>query len=184
MSADGKGAESLPSLRVVRSTLLIKGVLGRLHPFLLQELLQLRQSHVGVFHFQAREVGLLERRESGFHPALRVAVQVLRRNAETGVLATWNMFLLHLLKPLFYWAVKVGEYLRMVIMLVFHQGSSKVAKCSKDVRKQFFLSPPQNFNLSKIGWGQEICLWMPGERQAMQNTHTRTQTHTIMCIYI
>lgn len=68
-------------LAVVSLVPLVHGVFWRLHPLLLEELLELGQAHVGVLLLQARQVELLEGGESGFHPALRVPIQVIG-NAE------------------------------------------------------------------------------------------------------
>lgn len=70
------------SLGVVSSEALVQRILRRLHPLLLQLLLQLRQPHVGVLFLQAWHVGLLKGGERRLHPTLRVVVLVLGPRAE------------------------------------------------------------------------------------------------------
>lgn len=64
-------------LAVVRFVPLVHGVFWRLHPLLLEELLELGQAHVGVLLLQAWQIDLFESREGGFHPALGVPVQIV-----------------------------------------------------------------------------------------------------------
>lgn len=56
---------------------LVHGVFWRLHPLLLEELLQLGQAHVGVLLLQAWQIDLFKSCEGSFHPALRVPVQII-----------------------------------------------------------------------------------------------------------
>lgn len=65
------------SLGVVGGKALVERVLRRLHPLLLQLLLQLGQPHVGVLLLQAGHVGLLIGGKRCLHPPLRVVVLVL-----------------------------------------------------------------------------------------------------------
>lgn len=68
-------------LAVVSLVPLVHGVFWRLHPLLLEELLELGQAHVGVLLLQARQVELLEGSEGSFHPALWVPIQVIGNTA-------------------------------------------------------------------------------------------------------
>lgn len=64
-------------LAVVRFVPLIHGVFRRLHPLLLEELLELGQPHVGVLLFQARQIDFFKSREGSFHPALGMPVRII-----------------------------------------------------------------------------------------------------------
>lgn len=64
-------------LAVVSFVPLVHGVFRRLHPLLLEELLELGQPHVRVLLLEARQVDLFKSREGGFHPALGMPVRIV-----------------------------------------------------------------------------------------------------------
>lgn len=78
------------SLCVVSGKALVERILWCLHPLLLQLLLQLWQSHVGVLFLQARHVGLLIGGERCLHPSFRVVVLVLRPRAGDRQSSRWG----------------------------------------------------------------------------------------------
>lgn len=64
-------------LAVVSFVPLVHGVFWRLHPFLLEELLELGQAHVWVLLFQTWQVELFKCSEGRFHPALGMSVPII-----------------------------------------------------------------------------------------------------------